>query len=169
VANKHYNKNTLEAVTQGQVSGEPASMLDPFRLAKTTIFAILICINNSFCDEVIDELHSAIDAFNKNPIISIPYSRAKPETAKEAEARCERENDEMRDVALNKAEVKDQRYWVNGEWVSTKYKPAYSASDLKDSDNDGYDDYTEFVNGTDPNNNRSFPIIRNGNNKKIFK
>jgi len=169
VANKPYNKNTLEAVTQGRVGGEPASMLDPFRLAKTTIFTILICINNSFCDDVIDELHLAIDAFNKNPIITIQYSRAKPETAKEAEARQDNEQNEMRDVALNKAEVRDGRYWVNGEWVSTKYKPAYSASDLRDSDNDGYDDYTEFKNGTDPKNNQSFPIIRNGNNKKVFK
>jgi hypothetical protein len=167
--NKHYNNNTLEAVTQGKVCGEPARSLNPFRLAKTTIFVILICVNNSFCDEVIDELHSAIDSFNKNPIISIPYSRAKPESAIEAEARCEKEKDEIRDVALNKSEIRDQRYWVNGEWVSTKYKPAYNANELRDSDNDGYDDYTEFKNGTDPKNDQSFPMIRDGNNKKIFK
>lgn len=38
---KEYNKYVLEAVTQGEVGGEPASSLYPFRLAKTTFILIL--------------------------------------------------------------------------------------------------------------------------------
>ena len=42
-------------------------------------------------------------------------------------------------------------------------------NELKDSDNDGYDDYTEFIHGTSPHDDKVFPAIRNGNNKIIFK
>lgn len=45
MGNKHYNKDILEAVTQGLVGGEPARSLDPFRLAKTTLFLILLSLN----------------------------------------------------------------------------------------------------------------------------
>jgi len=151
--NKEYSKNTLEAVTQGQVSGKPARSLDPFRLAKTTIFIILFnTITNA----------SDIDI----------------------------EKEEAKDVALNKAEIAEGRYWVNGGWVIRKnsqykrvqggwvyvetniikqYKPAESKEQLVDSDNDGYDDYTEYKNGTDPNDSTIFPAERNGNNKVTFK
>ena len=168
---KEYNKNTLEAVTQGQVGGKPASIFDPFRLAKTTLFCMILYINNSFCNDFINELHSGIDEFNKNPIINIKYSRAKPETAREAEARYEKEKDEIKDLALNKAEIRDQRYWVNGGWIckTNNYKQAKKQSDLVDSDGDGYDDYTEFKHGTSPNDPSIFPAIREGNNKRVFK
>lgn len=45
MGNKDYNKDILEAVTQGEVGGEPARSLDPFRLAKTTLFLILLSLN----------------------------------------------------------------------------------------------------------------------------
>jgi hypothetical protein len=134
------------------------------------ILILLVAITyNSYGDDFINEIHSGFDKFNENPILKINYYKEAPESSREAEARAQSEAEDRKAVALNKAEVKDGRYWVNGEWISTKYKPARNQNELRDSDNDGYDDYTEFVNGTDPNNNRSFPIIRNGNNKKIFK
>lgn len=161
---KEYNKNTLEAVTQGQVDGEPARSLYPLRLAKTTIFVILICINNSFCNNLADE----------------------------AEVKSIREKEEAKDVALNRAEIREGKYWVNGGWVIRKnsqyervaggwiYKetnavkenkpsPARTAQDIVDSDNDGYDDYTEYRNGTDPKDPRIFPAVKNGNNRVEFK
>jgi hypothetical protein len=123
----------------------------------------------TYASDFIDQIHSGFDYFNKNPIAKINYYKTLPETKEEIEARVDRENEERKDVALNKAEVRDQRYWVNGEWVSNKYRPVSTKEELVDSDSDGYDDYTEFKNGSDPKNNQSFPIIRNGNNKKIFK
>ena len=97
------------------------------------------------------------------------YENSKPETAYESEIRIEKQKIEANDVALNKAEVRDGRYWIDGKWVSNKYKSANSKEELKDTDNDGYDDYFEFKNGTNPKDARSFPAIINGNNKKIFK
>jgi len=165
--NKEYSKNTLEAVTQGQVGGKPARSLDPFRLAKTTLFITILLVNNTFADDFINEIHAGIDKFNENKIVIIEYSRAKPETAEEAEVRFNREQDEARDVALNKAEIKEKRYWVNGGWYSpnNQYKQATSEKELKDSDNDGYDDYTEFKNGTSPKDPKIFPALRDGKNK----
>lgn len=136
-------------------------------MKKLIVLVAITC--NSYANDFINELHSGFDKFNENPIIKIDYTRQAPESQYEAEARLQNEAEDRKAVALNKAEIKDGRYWVNNQWVSNKYKPAKSENELKDSDLDGYDDYTEFVNGTDPNNNRSFPIIRNGNNKKIFK
>ena len=40
-----------------------------------------------------------------------------------------------------------------------------SEKELKDSDNDGYDDYTEFKNGTSPKDPKIFPALRDGKNK----
>ena len=167
---KEYNKNTLEAVTQGQVDGEPARSLYPLRLAKTIIFAILIHINNSYSQEFLDVLGQAVQVFNATKIID-NYNNAGYESASEAEARHEREQEEIKDMALNKSEIRDQRYWVDGRWIckTNNYKPARTADELVDSDNDGYDDYTEFKHGTSPNDPSIFPAIREGNNKRVFK
>lgn len=45
---KEYNKNTLEAVTQGQVDGEPARSLYPLRLAKTILLLLALTVNIGF-------------------------------------------------------------------------------------------------------------------------
>ena len=45
---KEYNKYILEAVTQGQVDGEPASSLYPFRLAKTILLLLALTANIGF-------------------------------------------------------------------------------------------------------------------------
>jgi len=167
VRNNKYNKDILEAVTQGKVCGEPSRSYDPFRLVKTTLFITILLANNTFANDFIDEIHSSIDSFNQNNIVIIEYSREKPETGIEAEVRRNREEDEARDVALNKAEIKEKRYWVNGGWHSpnNQYKQATSEKELKDSDNDGYDDYTEFKNGTSPKDPKIFPALRDGRNK----
>lgn len=136
-------------------------------MKKLILLAAITC--NSYANDFINEIHAGFDKFNENPIIKIDYTKQAPESQYEAEARVQSEAEDRKAVALNKAEIKDGRYWVNNQWVSNKYKPAKNENELKDSDLDGYDDYTEFINGTDPNNNKSFPIIRNGNNKKIFK
>lgn len=164
-----YYKVVLEAVTQGSKVGSYPNRAFLCSI-KTTLILSLLIINNSFSDDFINEIHSAFSEFNKNKVVVIEYNSKKPESAEEAEVRVERERDYARDVALNKAEVREQRYWVNGGWYSPNNpQTATNEAELKDSDNDGYDDYTEFVHGTSPHDNTLFPAIRNGNNKIIFK
>lgn len=169
--NNNYNKNILEAVTPRlKVSGDPSRV--SFRPVKTTLFLFFFLINISFADDLICEVNILVDKFNgESPIkISMIDLDDGYETAKEAEVRIQKEEYEREDVALNKAEIENQVYWVNGKWTYTNYpKPAHSIEELKDSDNDGYDDYTEFVYGSDQFNKSSIPIIRDGNNKIIFK
>ena len=166
--NNNYNKNSLEAVTQGSKVGSYPNRAFLCSI-KTTLILTLLIINNSFSDDFINEIHSAFNEFNKNKVVVIEYDSKKPESAEEAEVRVDRERDHARDVALNKAEVREQRYWVNGGWYSPNNPTtATNEAELKDSDNDGYDDYTEFKYGTSPYDPKLFPAIRQGNNKKIF-
>lgn len=165
VLNNNYNNNTLEAVTQGsEVGGYPSKILS---LLKTTLFLALS--NNIFAGDFFNKAFDEIDGFNNNSFIKINYNRNAPETSEEARIRLEREQLEINDVKLNKAEIADRRYYVDKRWVSTKYTKPNTTEDLKDSDNDGYDDYFEFKNGTNPKDSSSFPAVRNGNNKIIFK
>jgi len=169
--NNSYNKNTLEAVTQGsKVGGYPSKFLS---LLKTTLFIIAVSLNNSYSeDKVMEQVFAGFDKINNsNSFIKISYYKDAPETADEASSRVEKQKRDMDDVRLNKQEVRDGRYWVDGRWVCNKekYIVATSQDELKDSDNDGYDDYTEFVHGTSPHDNTIFPAIRKGNNKIIFK
>ena len=164
-----YSSIVLEAVTQGsKVGGYPSRVL--FRSVKTILFITLICLNNSFADDLIAEIDIIVDKFNGESPVKMILSRGY-ENAQDSEIRIKREQEEAMAVALNKAEVRDGRYWVDGRWISTKetYEVPRSKSEIKDSDDDGYDDYTEFVHGTSPHDPRIFPAIRNGNNKRIFK
>lgn len=156
-----YYKIVLEAVTQGMVSGKPTRSYYPFRLVKTTLIILSISINLVFSEEIIDSF------FNE---LKINYENSKPESVEERQVRLEKEDDISRDLALNKKEVQDGRYWLNGQWYcrNTLEQPR-SKDQLKDSDNDGYDDYTEFLYNTNPKDSSVFPIIRDGNNKKSFK
>jgi len=160
-----YSSIVLEAVTQGsKVGGCPSKSLS---LLKTTLFLFVISINISLSDDFVQFVEMAFDGYSMS--FRTSYENSKPETAYESEIRIEKQKIEANDVALNKAEVRDGRYWIDGKWVSNKYKSANSKEELKDTDNDGYDDYFEFKNGTNPKDARSFPAIINGNNKKIFK
>ena len=159
--NNNYNKNTLEAVTQGsEVGGYPSKILS---LLKTTLFLFVASTSILLSDDFVEMAFDGVGVTFRTA-----YENSKPETAYQSEARVEKERTEANDIALNKAEVKDERYWINGKWVSKKYKIANTTSELKDSDNDGYDDYFEFKNGTNPKDARSFPAVIDGNNKKIF-
>jgi hypothetical protein len=158
-------------VTQGsEVGGYPSKILS---LLKTTLFITLVSLNNSFGEDMVAEINIMVDKFNgESPIkMSLIPSNKGYESAEEAEVRIEKEQNERHDVYLNKCEVRDGRYWVDGRCICTKqnYQIAKNKNELKDSDNDGYDDYTEFVNGTSPHDAKIFPAIRNGNNKIIFK
>lgn len=115
--NNRYNKNILEAVTQGsKVSGCPSRFLS---LLKTTLFIAMIFINNSYSeDKVMNEFFCALDKINDcNLIIKIPYYKDTPETAEEASVRAEKEKRDMEDVKINKAEITNGKYWVNKQWI----------------------------------------------------
>ena len=114
--NKNYNNNTLEAVTQGsEVGGHPSKILS---LLKTTLFIIVVCINNTYSeDKVMDQIFAGFDKINNNSFIKISYYKDAPETADEASLRVEKETRDMDDVRLNKAEVRNGKYWVNKGWL----------------------------------------------------
>lgn len=155
-----------------KVCGHPARILDPFHLAKTILFSILIIGNNSIADDFMNEIFSAFDAFNQNGIVKIEYTRQKPETGEEARARWANEEQDRKDVAINKELTRGGWYYVDGKWVLAMQATPENAKctqELKDSDNDGYDDYTEFTHGTNWKDRESIPSIRDGNNKKTFK
>jgi hypothetical protein len=172
--NNNYNKNSLEAVTQGsRVSGHPNRV--SFYSVKTTLLLLLVLANISLADEVENKFSNFVDSFNE--VSPIKLKPQKFESATEAEIRILKEADEARDVALNKAEVREHRYWIDGRWVCVDtnqpekkvYVPAQKESEIVDSDNDGYDDYTEHKHGTDPEDARKTPAIRKGNNPVTFK
>jgi hypothetical protein len=165
-----YTTIVLEAVTQGsKVCGDPSRVL--FRSAKTILFITLICLNNSFADDLICEVKLLVNKFNEeSPIqISVPEFSKGYEGVEDSELRAEKERYDREAVDLNKKEVQNGAYWVDGGWIY-KYAPqqAHNTLELKDSDDDGYDDYTEYTNGSNQYDKNSIPIIRNGNNKKIF-
>jgi hypothetical protein len=114
VLNNKYNKNILEAVTQGsEVGGYPSKFLS---LLKTILFCCLI--NNSFANDFLDKALDEIDSFNKYSPITITRDRNTPETYQEAMIRIEKERAEIDDVRRNKAEVRDGRYYVDKQWIS---------------------------------------------------
>lgn len=93
------------------VYGDPVRLLDPFSLIKTILFISLIALNNAICEELQNKIVSSIEQFK-------PISEY--ETAKESEAREMRQKWEAEDVKLNKEEIRDGKYWVNGEWIERK-------------------------------------------------
>lgn len=152
-----------------KVCGNPVTLFDPFQITKTTLLFILLSSNIFAQDLSLAEL----DLINQEISILKEFARVRvleqTETKEEAEARWSREESERNDIALNKAEIKNGKYWINGAWYykNAPQKPR-NIEDLKDSDNDGYDDYTEYKHGTDWNDPKRFPIIRYGNNRKTF-
>jgi len=64
-------------------------------------------------------------------------------------------------------------FWVNGQWMKKGQPvlPARSAGELKDSDGDGFDDFTEVKFHTDPFDARYSPetyFRAKGSNRVIF-
>jgi hypothetical protein len=125
--NNNYNKDTLEAVTQGsKVGGYPSKILS---LLKTTLFVILVYLNNTFAEDLACDVKILVNKFNEEPPTEISIARPNDtsdfksqgfESATEAEIRVLKQIEEAKDVALNKAEIREGKYWVDGRWVIRK-------------------------------------------------
>jgi hypothetical protein len=128
--NNNYNKNSLEAVTQGSgVGGYPCRVL--FLPMKTTLFLLLVLLNITFAEDLACDVKMIVNKFNEEPPTEISIttlnqtsnlkSRSQGfESATEAEIRVLKQIEEAKDVALNKAEIREGRYWVDGRWVIRK-------------------------------------------------
>ena len=89
------------------------------------------------------------------------------------EAQGERKKTASSDLDLEKSMLSNGYYWVNGHWVKKGQPilPARSATDLIDSDGDGYDDFTEIKFHTDPFKPESTPEAYfrfKGSNQVVF-
>ena len=75
------------------------------------------------------------------------------------EAQDERKKAARADLDLETSMREKGYFWVNGGWVKKgePVLPARSAGDLKDSDGDGFDDFTEIKFHTDPFKAESTP------------
>ncbi len=119
-----------------------------------------------------DPVATVWDEFNQNGVVVVVPS-AGLETPASKEARLEREKEEVKDKRLNRSLVEQGIYWLEGRWVK-KGQPLEAArteGELKDSDRDGFDDFTEVKFHTDPSNPDSNPshyFEAKGSNRVIF-
>jgi hypothetical protein len=165
--NNNYNKNSLEAVTQGsKVSGCPSKFLS---LLKTTLLLLLVIVNITFAEDLACDVKMIVNKFNEEPPTEISIttlnqtsnlkSRSQGfESATEAEIRVLKQIEEAKDVALNKAEIREGRYWVDGRWVirkNSRYERVEGGWIYHEESN------TKNINQT--------PIITKGNNLVTFK
>ena len=89
------------------------------------------------------------------------------------EAQDERKKTARADLDLESSMREKGYFWVNGGWVKKgePVSPARSAGDLKDSDGDGFDDFTEIKFHTDPLKPESTPASyfqAKGSNRVVF-
>ena len=89
------------------------------------------------------------------------------------EAQDERKKTARADLDLETSMREKGYFWVNGGWVKKgePVSPAQSAGDLKDSDGDGFDDFTEIKFHTDPYKPESTPASyfqAKGSNRVVF-
>ena len=166
--NNNYNKNSLEAVTQGSgVSGNPCRVL--FLPMKTTLFLLLVLLNISFGEDLACDVKMIVNKFNEEPPAEISIARLKQtsnlksrsqgyESATEAELRVLKQIEEAKDVALNKAEIREGKYWIDGRWVirkNSRYERVAGGWIYHEEESN-----TEDINKT---------ITRKGNNLVTFK
>ena len=89
------------------------------------------------------------------------------------EAQEERKKAARSDLDLEKSMKEKGYYWVNGQWTR-KGEPIFAArnaGEVKDSDGDGFDDFTEIKFHTDPFNPESTPAAyfdAKGSNRVVF-
>jgi len=89
------------------------------------------------------------------------------------EAQEERKKTARSDLDLEKSMKEKGYYWVNGQWTR-KGEPIFAArnaGEVKDSDGDGFDDFTEIKFHTDPFNPESTPAAyfdAKGSNRVVF-
>jgi hypothetical protein len=89
------------------------------------------------------------------------------------EAQDERKKTARADLDLETSMREKGYFWVNGGWVKKgePVSPARSVGDLKDSDGDGFDDFTEIKFHTDPYKPESTPASyfqAKGSNRVVF-
>ena len=89
------------------------------------------------------------------------------------EAQEERKKAARSDLDLESSMREKGYFWVNGGWVKKgePILPARSAGELKDSDGDGFDDFTEIKFHTDPFKAESTPASyfnSKGSNRVVF-
>lgn len=119
-----------------------------------------------------DEVSTVWNEFNQNGVMMIEPSPGL-ETPESKEARLEREKEEAKDVALNRALVRQEIYWLEGRWVrkGEALEAPRSLNELIDSDHDGFDDFTEVkfhCDPTNPDSNPSHYFEVKGSNRVIF-
>ncbi|MCX6935273.1 MAG: thrombospondin type 3 repeat-containing protein [Verrucomicrobia bacterium] len=87
---------------------------------------------------------------------------------KDTDIRKGKEVEQDKDVALNRYLVRKNIHWINRAWYQEgkTCQPAQSEAELVDTDGDGWDDYTEFIYHTDPEDPRSTPAAYFGIKKK---
>lgn len=94
-------------------------------------------------------------------------------SGKTAEAHGEREKAARSELDLEASMRERGYFWVGGQWVrkGQPVLPARSAGELKDSDGDGFDDFTEIKFHTDPSKAESTPASyfqAKGSNRVVF-
>ncbi|NBQ64229.1 MAG: hypothetical protein EBS49_01975 [Verrucomicrobia bacterium] len=94
-------------------------------------------------------------------------------SGKAAEAQGEREKTARSELDLEASMRERGYFWVGGQWVrkGQPVLPARSAGELKDSDGDGFDDFTEIKFHTDPSKAESTPASyfqAKGSNRVVF-
>ena len=94
-------------------------------------------------------------------------------SGKAAEAQGEREKAARSELDLEASMRERGYFWVGGQWVrkGQPVLPARSAGELKDSDGDGFDDFTEIKFHTDPSKAESTPASyfqAKGSNRVVF-
>jgi hypothetical protein len=130
MVNNSYNKNSLEAVTQGsRVGGYPNRV--SFHSVKTTLFLLLVLVGISFAEDFTCDVKMLVNKFDGESPAEISITRLSEtsnlksrsqgfESATEAEVRVSKQIEEAKDVALNKAEIREGKYWIDGRWVIRK-------------------------------------------------
>jgi hypothetical protein len=119
-----------------------------------------------------DEVSTVWNEFNQNGVVMIEPSPGL-ETPESKEARLEREKEMAKDAKLNRSLVRQEIYWLEGRWVKKgeTVEAARSLGQLIDSDNDGFDDFTEIkfhCDPTNPDSNPSHYFEVKGSNRVIF-
>lgn len=109
-----------------------------------------------------------------DPAAVVYWVQPRDVVSKEAtEAQQERKHAARSDLDLETSMREKGYFWVNGQWVKKgePVLPARSAGELKDSDGDGFDDFTEIKFHTDPFKSESTPASyfqAKGSNRVTF-
>ncbi|MEY2852098.1 MAG: hypothetical protein RL549_797 [Verrucomicrobiota bacterium] len=113
-------------------------------------------------------------AAENDPAAVVYWVQPRDVVSKEVtEAQDKRKQTARADLDLETSMREKGYFWVNGGWVKKgePVSPARNAGDLKDSDGDGFDDFTEIKFHTDPYKPESTPASyfqAKGSNRVVF-